>query len=72
MTYEQANRILDNIRSGATYPSRIVDFALFLTGDYDAYEETRGQGMAAAVSAEDARRWGYASSGMVAGNHLGD
>lgn len=72
MTHEQANRVLDHIRAGATYPSRIVDFALFLTGDYDAYEETRGQGMAAAVSAEDARRWGYASPCLVGGNHRPD
>lgn len=72
MTYEQAQRILNRVRDGATYPSRLVDYALYLTGDFDAYEAKRGQGMAAAVSAEDARRWGYASPCLVAGNHRPD
>jgi hypothetical protein len=42
MTYEQAQRLLDRVREGKTYPSRLVDYALFLTGDFDAYEKVRG------------------------------
>lgn len=71
MTHEQANRVLDHIRAGAIYPSRIVDFALFLTGDYDAYEETRGQGMVESLSAEDERRWANAGKGVVERRYWG-
>lgn len=33
MTHEQAMRILDRVREGWLYPSRIVDMALKMTGD---------------------------------------
>lgn len=71
MTYEQAQRILNRVREGATYPSRIVDYALYLTGDFDAYEETRGQGMVESVSEEDERRWSHAGTGMVERRYWG-
>ena len=42
MTYEQAQKILNRVREGVHYPARIVDKALFLTGDLDRYEEDGG------------------------------
>ena len=71
MTYEQAQRILNRVREGATYPSRIVDFALYLTGDFDAYEEVRGKGMVETLSTEDERRWSHAGKGMVERRYWG-
>lgn len=71
MTYEQAQRILNRVREGATYPSRIVDFALYLTGDFDAYEEVRGKGMVEEVSAKDERRWSHAGKGVVERRYWG-
>ena len=71
MTYEQAQRILNRVREGATYPSRIVDFALYLTGDFDAYEEVRGKGMVEEVSAKDERRWPHVGKGVVERRYWG-
>ncbi len=71
MTYEQAQQILNRVRDGATYPSRLVDYALYLTGDFDAYEAKRGQGMVESVSAEDERRWSHASKGVVERRYWG-
>ena len=38
MTHEQACRILDRAKDGITFPRRIIDQALWLTGDLDAHE----------------------------------
>ncbi len=38
MTHEQAHRILDRAKDGTTFPRRIIDQALWLTGDLDAHE----------------------------------
>lgn len=49
MNHEQAHQILDQVKEGRTYPSCLVDFALFLTGDLDALEEDGSPGMAQAI-----------------------
>ena len=33
MTFEEAHRLLDNIKDGAQYPDEVVDRALSVTGD---------------------------------------
>ena len=38
MTHEQAHRILDRAKDGTTFPRRIIDQALWITGDLDAHE----------------------------------
>jgi len=65
MTYEQAQKILDRVREGVNYPPGIVDFALFLTGDLDAHEENRGQGMGSEIQTQGPCRWGGAGQDMV-------
>jgi len=52
MTYEQAQKILDRVREGVNYPPRIVDFALQLTGDLDAYETHGGQGVGSEIQTQ--------------------
>lgn len=69
MTYEQAQRLLDRVREGKTYPSRLVDYALFLTGDFDAYEKVRSPGMVETLSAKGRERWSIGRSDMVASDH---
>ena len=71
MTHEQAHRILDRVKDGAAYPSRIVDAALWLTGDLDAHEAMRSEGMAETLSSESIDRWSRAGESMVAQNNYG-
>lgn len=71
MTHEQAHRILDRIKDGVTYPSRIVDAALWLTGDLDAHETVRGTGVDQTLSSQSNNRWSSAGEPVVAINHWG-
>lgn len=71
MTHEQAQQILDRVKDGITYPSRIVNAALWLTGDLDAHEAMRGSGVDQEVSSESINRWSAIGKSMVATNHLG-
>ena len=71
MTYEQAQRLLDRVREGKTYPSRLVDYALFLTGDFDAYEKVRGPGVVETLSAKGGERWSLGRSDLVGRHYWG-
>jgi hypothetical protein len=71
MTHEQAHRILDRVKDGAAYSSRIVDAALWLTGDLDAHEAVRSEGMAQEIQSESIDRWSAMGKSMVATNHYG-
>ncbi|NBS70321.1 hypothetical protein EBT31_15625, partial [bacterium] len=61
MTYDQAKKILDRVKTGVFYPREIVDRALRLTGDLDDYAEDRGEGMV--ESLQDESWQGRRSSG---------
>lgn len=69
MNHEQAQKILDKVREGVAYPSGVVDFALFLTGDFDAYEAHRGSGMDREVQPTSTDRWCNSSPSMVGDNN---
>ena len=69
MTYDQAQKILDLVREGHNYPPRIVDFALFITGDFDAYEAHGGPGMDREVQPKSTDRWCSSSPSMVVDNN---
>ena len=71
MTHEQAHRILDRLKDGFVYPIRIIDKALWLTGDLDAYEAVRGAGVAQEIPSESIDRWSAIGKSMVAVNHYG-
>ncbi len=71
MTHEQAQKILDKVREGVAYPSGVVDFALFLTGDIESYEAHGSQGVGGAVQTQGQTSWGRASPDMVERHHLG-
>jgi len=71
MTYEQAQKILDRVREGVNYPPGIVDFALQLTGDLDAHETHRSQGMGAEIQTQGQGRWSGASQDMVGRYYFG-
>ena len=71
MTHEQAQKILDKVREGVAYPSGVVDFALFLTGDIESYEANRGEGMGGAVQTQGPASWGRAGQDLVERHHLG-
>lgn len=71
MTHEQAHRILDRAKDGTTFPRRIIDQALWITGDLDAYEAMRSEGMAETLSSESINRWSGAGKPMVAQNYHG-
>lgn len=71
MTYDQAQKILNLVREGHNYPPRIVDFALFLTGDFDAYEAYRGEGMAGEIQTQGQDGRGRAGPDLVGWDHRG-
>ncbi len=71
MTHEQAHQILNRLKDGFIYPSRIIDKALWLTGDLDAHEAMRGSGMDQEIPSESIDRWSAIGKSMVATNHLG-
>ena len=71
MTHEQAQKILDKVREGVAYPSGVVDFALFLTGDIESYEANRGEGMGRAVQTQGPISWGRAGPDMVGRYYFG-
>ena len=72
MTHEQAQKILDKVREGVAYPSGVVDFALFLTGDIESYEANRGQGMGGEIQTKGQDGRGRAGSDMVGWHHWRD
>jgi hypothetical protein len=43
MTYEQAQKILDRVKDGTAYSRKIIDEALWLTGDIGSHEAMRGE-----------------------------
>jgi len=71
MTYDQAKKILDRVKTGVFYPREIVDRALRLTGDLDDYAEDRGEGMASALPDESWQGGRSSGSGMVGGRYWG-
>lgn len=71
MTHEQAHRILDRLKDGFVYPSRIIDKALWLTGDLDAHEAMRGAGVDQEISSESIDRWSAIGKSMVEVNNHG-
>ncbi len=71
MTHEQAHQILDRAKDGAIFPARIIDAALWLTGDLDAHEAVRSEGMDQTLSNESTGRWCNSGSKLVAQNHHG-
>lgn len=66
MTHGQAHQILDRLKDGFVYPTRLVDKALWLTGDLDAHEAMRSEGMGQTLSSESLDGWGASSESMVA------
>jgi len=71
MTHEQAHQILDRVKDGIAYPRIVIEAALWLTGDLDAHEAMRGEGMAKALPGQSQNRWGSARQFMVAKNNHG-
>lgn len=39
MTYYEAMRILDKLKDGLSYPKKIIDEALMMTGDLDELQQ---------------------------------
>jgi len=72
MTYDQAQKILDKVREGVAYPSGVVDFALCLTGDLDAHETHRSEGMGSEIQSESPRGWGSSSASVVGRYYFGN
>lgn len=66
MTHEQAHQILDRVKDGTAYSRKIIDAALWLTGDIGTHEGMRGQGMDQALEAESNDRWGQQFEQLVA------
>lgn len=71
MTYDQAKRILDRVKTGVHYPAPIVNKALYLTGDLDRYEEDGGQGMDQTLQNQSEGEWFHASSRLVGRRYFG-
>lgn len=71
MTHEQAQKILNKVREGVHYPAAIINQALILTGDLDANENERSEGVVDALSAESENRWTDASSRLVGRRYFG-
>ncbi len=71
MTHEQAQKILDRVRDGESYSRAIIDAALWLTGDLDAHEAMRGEGMDQTLPGQSAAGWCRASESMVAQANFG-
>ena len=72
MTYDQAQKILDRVREGVVYPSGVVDFALQLTGDLDAHETHRSEGMGSEIQTQGQRGRGGAGTDMVGRYYFGN
>jgi hypothetical protein len=72
MTYEQAQKILDRVRDGVVYPSGVVDFALQLTGDLDAHETHRSEGMATEIQTQGQSGRGSSSASVVGRYYFGN
>ena len=72
MTYEQAQKILDRVRDGVVYPSGVVDFALQLTGDLDAHETHRSEGMGSEIQTQGQRGRGSSSASVVGRYYFGN
>jgi hypothetical protein len=71
MTYDQAKKILDRVKTGVFYPREIVDRALRLTGDLDDHETDGGEGMVESLPDESWQRGRSSGSGMVGGRYWG-
>lgn len=71
MTHEQAQKILDRLKDGESYSRAIIDAALWLTGDLDAHEAMRGEGMGQALSGQGAGVGCRAGQSMVAQANCG-
>ena len=71
MTHEQAHKILDRVKDGTAYSRRIIDEALWLTGDIDSHEAVRGEGMDQPVEAKSDDGWGQQFKRLVAQNDHG-
>lgn len=69
MTHQEANRILDRLKDGTPYPAKIVDFALFLTGDKTLDEEGGGSGMAQTLQGKGETGGHPYGSSVVDSNH---
>ena len=65
MTHEQAQKILNRVRDRVHYPAAIINQALILTGDLDADEDERSEGVAEALSRKVGKKWVYGGPGMV-------
>ena len=66
MTHEQAHKILDRVKDGTAYSRKIIDEALWLTGDIGSHEAVRSEGMEAAICPESAIFGKGESSELVA------
>ena len=57
MTYEEAKKILDQVRcgEGGDVGAATIDCALYLTGDLELHEGERGAGMDSKIPQEDWR-----------------
>jgi hypothetical protein len=59
----EANKILNRVRDGVPYPERVINKALFMTGDMDDEQFTavesgmRGKGMDYPVQEAGQRTW---------------
>ena len=43
MTHSLAMKILDKVKEGTSYPQRVVDKALMMTGDLDELQQEGGE-----------------------------
>lgn len=63
MNILEANKILDRVREGLPYPDRIINKALFMTGDMDDEQYTavesgmRSEGMDCPIQEAGKRAW---------------
>ena len=72
MTHEQAHKILDRVKDGTAYSRKIIDEALWLTGDIDAHETHRSEGMGSEIQSESQRGWGSSSASVVGRYYFGN
>lgn len=66
MTHEQAHKILDRVKDGTAYSRKVIDEALWLTGDLDAHEAVRSEGMDQTLEAKSDDGWGQQFKQLVA------
>jgi len=71
MDYEQAKKILDEVREGVGYPSATIDCALYVTGDLALFARKRSKGMDSSIPKEDWRGRCRERAIMVAGPQSG-